>query len=169
MSSSINSQPTDETPILHIDSATFQVAVIAPVTAVMTLFHSNNPGDGKNRINTSDRSNNQGNQWTPTHEGTLTYKPNSKKWILWDKKKWKSSQGSAKRQQPVAAFAAMTSVAPTTVSTSIPVTSIPARQYVGNLPKCKKCSFHHLGVCRKFHCKDCNKNGHTTHFCRTQI
>lgn len=33
-----NKQPTNETQILHIDSATFQATVTATVTAVMAQF-----------------------------------------------------------------------------------------------------------------------------------
>ena len=165
MSSPKNSQPTDETLILHIDSATFQAAV----TAVMAQFHSNNPNKRRNNINPSERSNYQGNQRALTHKGTLTQKPKSKKRIFWDNKKCKSSQRTAKIRQPVVAFEATTSVAPTTVPTNILVTQIPAKKYVGSLPECTKCIFHHLGDCRKLHCKDCNKTGLIICFCRTRI
>ena len=51
-------------------------------------------------------------------------------------------------------------------TTTIPTTSVPTRPYVGNLPKCTKCSFHHKGKCREMHYKNCNEKGHTTNFCR---
>ncbi|KAL7582667.1 uncharacterized protein LOC128129149 [Lactuca sativa] len=47
-----------------------------------------------------------------------------------------------------------------------PVTSTPARQYAGILPKCSKYNLHHNGNCREMHCNNCNRKGHTARFCR---
>lgn len=66
------------------------------------------------------------------------------------------TQGPAKRQQTMAAH-----------TTTIPTATMSTRTYAGNFPKCDKCNLHHRGVFRVMHCKNCNKNEHTTHFCRT--
>ena len=39
-------------------------------------------------------------------------------------------------------------------------------QYVGTLPKCNKCNFHHTGVCREMNCRNYNRKGHTAYFCK---
>nr|GEW02075.1 hypothetical protein [Tanacetum cinerariifolium] len=40
------------------------------------------------------------------------------------------------------------------------------KPYIGNLPKCTKCHFHHNGLCAQ-KCHKCNKVGHFTHDCRS--
>ena len=169
MSSSRNSQPNNETPILQIDAATFQAAVSAAVTAVMTHLNANNANVSGIVRNNSNQSNNQVHQWVTNYHDTPNFNPKSNKRKFWDRFKGKSPQGTNKRQQPMAAFAATTFVTPTTIPTSIPVIPNATRQYAGNLPKCDKCSFHHQGRCRQLHSKKCNKNGHTICYCRTQI
>ena len=55
----------------------------------------------------------------------------------WDQKKGKSAQPSSKNQHVVAVRAATTPAAP-----------VPAKPYVGSLPKCTKCNFHQNGPYR---------------------
>ena len=135
----------------------------------MTHLNANNANVSGMVINNSNQSNNQVHQWVSNYHDTPNLKPESNKRKFWDRFKGKSPQGTSKRQQHVATFAATKSVTPTTNPTSIPVIPNPARQYAGNFPKCNNCSFHHLGSCRQLHRKDYNKNEHTTHFCKTQI
>lgn len=84
-------------------------------------------------------------------------------------KKCKSSQKLTKRQQPVATSATTSSVTFSTVPTTVPVTPILAKQYAGNLPKWKKCKYHHHGVFRELHYNKCNMKRHITRFCRISI
>ena len=66
-----------------------------------------------------------------------------------------SAQGPPKRQHTTTAHAA------------IPINTVaPRRKYVGKLPKCNKCNFHHTGACREFVCTSCKKHGHTARYCR---
>ncbi|XP_052624166.1 uncharacterized protein LOC128132142 [Lactuca sativa] len=74
---------------------------------------------------------------------------------FWDNKKDQSTQGLAKKQQILAVHAATTLTTPT-----------PMKPYAGTLPKCNKCNFHHTGACRKMHCKNCDREGHTARFCK---
>lgn len=162
-------QIAGKTLILQMNTATFQVAVTASITAVMTHLNANNANGSGILIGNPNLVDNQVQKRVPTRNDTLNLQMKNKKWMYLDKKKGKSPQKLAKRQQSVAASATTTSVTPIIVSTSIPVTHTPLRQYAGNLPKCKKCSFHHLGVYQMIHYKNCNRNRHTTHFCRVLI
>ncbi|XP_052627535.1 uncharacterized protein LOC111907768 [Lactuca sativa] len=74
---------------------------------------------------------------------------------FWSNKKKQPPQDPAKKQQTVAIRAATTATTPTS-----------PKKYVGNLPNCNKCNFHHNGSCREIHCKNCDKMGHTAHFCK---
>lgn len=74
---------------------------------------------------------------------------------FWNKKKGQPMQNPAKKQQIVAVHTA-----------TIPATPVQVRQYVGILPKCNKCNFHHSGACQEMHCNNCNKKGHTASFFR---
>ncbi|XP_023750082.1 uncharacterized protein LOC111898391 [Lactuca sativa] len=73
-----------------------------------------------------------------------------------NKKKDQSTQDPAKKQQVVAVYVATTTTNPT-----------PIRQYVGNLPKCNKCSYHHkaanAGASRT--CYGCGEAGHLKRNC----
>ncbi|KAI3750191.1 hypothetical protein L2E82_20820 [Cichorium intybus] len=94
-------------------------------------------------------------------QGTMTQKteqPREKdhKRKPWNRGRNQPNQDGAKRQQIVAVRAATVPNAPTTT-----------KQYIGTLPKCNKCNFHHTGACREMHCFNCNKKGHTARFCRT--
>ncbi|GJZ49918.1 reverse transcriptase domain-containing protein [Tanacetum coccineum] len=40
--------------------------------------------------------------------------------------------------------------------------------YVGNLPLCNKCKFHHTGSCAE-KCGNCKRRGHQTKDCRTPV
>ena len=62
---------------------------------------------------------------------------------------------SQKKQKVITAFAAMA-----------PTNTVPPKLYGGTLPKCNRCSFHHIGECRELSCTSCNKKGHTARFCR---
>ncbi|HZM24214.1 MAG TPA: hypothetical protein VFC02_20885, partial [Anaerolineales bacterium] len=54
-----------------------------------------------------------------------------------------------------------------TVYAAVPINAVaPQKQYVGNLPLCNKCNYHHTGACREFVCTSCKKHGHTARYCR---
>lgn len=93
MSSHRNNWRTCETPILQIDSATFQAAVIAVVivvvTAVMAQLNANNTNEYGNGVDNSNHNNNQGNQRATTQQGT----PNPKPKIM-------NEKGSSSNQRP---------------------------------------------------------------------
>ena len=74
---------------------------------------------------------------------------------FWNNKKSQPAQDSAKKQQMVVVHGATTLTAPS-----------PLRQYAGTLPKCNKCNFHYTGPCQEIHCRNCNKKGYTTRFCK---
>ena len=60
----------------------------------------------------------------------------------WNKRKRGAPQGSSNKQQLVAINAA-------TVTPVVPANPLPARTYVGTLPKCTKCNFHQQGPCKE--------------------
>ena len=62
MSSSGNSQPINEAPILHINAATFQAAVTAAVTAVLVNLNAGNAIMTSEEIENFDRCINPGCQ-----------------------------------------------------------------------------------------------------------
>ena len=62
MSSSGNSQPNNETPILHIDTTTFQAAVSAVVTTVLAHLNSVNVNKTDNGVDNSHRGSDPMNQ-----------------------------------------------------------------------------------------------------------
>ncbi|KAL4581221.1 hypothetical protein LXL04_017431 [Taraxacum kok-saghyz] len=66
-----------------------------------------------------------------------------------------TSQTPHKKQHTITAYA-------TTPSNNAPQ----QKQYVGNLPKCNKCNYHHNGECRELYCTNCKKKGHTAHYCK---
>ena len=53
-----------------------------------------------------------------------------------------------------------------TVETPTPVTSTPREPYLGNLPMCNKCSYHHKEECRRMVCASCKMSGHVARFCK---
>ncbi|XP_023734054.1 uncharacterized protein LOC111881896 [Lactuca sativa] len=89
---------------------------------------------------------------------------NNKK--FWNKQKGESSQKPFKKKQTVAVHTTIIlTTVPIPTSTTTSNTPTPIR-YAGTFPKCNKCNFHHTGVCKEMHCKNCNKKGHTFRFCR---
>ncbi|XP_023735632.2 uncharacterized protein LOC111883543 [Lactuca sativa] len=92
---------------------------------------------------------------TTTSEQT---KGGNNKRKFWNKKKGQPAQDPAKKQQVVAVNAAATAAKTTLI-----------RQYVGNLPNCNECNFHHNGTCREMHCTNCNKKGHTAQFSKALV
>jgi len=89
---------------------------------------------------------------TPVHFGGEDKKRKS-----WDNRKGRSNQGHGKKQQTVAVHAVVT------LAATVPAANKP---YTGNLPKCNKCNFHHVGACRELSCTTCNRKGHTARYCR---
>ena len=53
MPSRKNNKRNRETPLLQMDPATFQAAVMAAVTAAMAQINANNPNGGRNSIDNS--------------------------------------------------------------------------------------------------------------------
>ena len=98
MSSQRGNQPTGKAPILQIDSATFQAAVIAAVTADMVQLNVNKIGRSESGADNTNCSNNQGPHQVPTAEDTSDHKPMSKKRRFWNKKERNLSQKLAKIQ-----------------------------------------------------------------------
>lgn len=74
---------------------------------------------------------------------------------------WEEDQSDQEQteEQPMLAICA-------TITPATPITQIPANTYSGNLPKCNRCPYHHHGPCRKLHCNNCNRKGHTARYCR---
>ena len=62
MSSSGNNQPSNKTPILHIDAATLQAAVAAVVTTFLTHINSGNANKTEKGVDNPDRVNDPRNQ-----------------------------------------------------------------------------------------------------------
>ena len=79
MSSQGNNRPTNETPFLQIDSATFQAAVIAAVKVIMSHLNASNASKNRNGVDNSNLSNNQRNQRVSTYKNTPTHKPKNMK------------------------------------------------------------------------------------------
>ena len=76
----------------------------------------------------------------------------------WIKGKGGSSQESAKKQ--------LVSVNAAIVPATAPTNTYPTKSYIGNLPKCTKCNYHHHGPCRDMQCANCSRKGHTARFCK---
>ena len=156
MPSRKNNKHTRETPLLQMDSATLQAAVTAAVTAAMVQINANNPNGGGNTHDNSIQRNEHGNQQVTTYQGTPNPKLKSRKLRSGSKRKGQHTQGFSRKQHVVAIHATMTLITPTT-----------RRPYVGILPKCNQCKFHHNGACREMHCNKCNRKNHIAKFCRT--
>ncbi|XP_023730991.1 uncharacterized protein LOC111878716 [Lactuca sativa] len=86
----------------------------------------------------------------------------------WNKREGKSPLDPSKKQQVVAIHA---TTVPTTIPAIVPAVApnnlTPTKPYVGSLPKCNKCNFHHTGNCQEMQCRNCNRKGHSARFCKT--
>ena len=150
-----NKRPTSKTPVLQIDSDTFQAAVLAVVTAVMAQLNAINTNKNGIGVDNSNRNNNLGHWRVAAYKNHPNYKSKNMKRKSWNKKGSTSIQWPTKRQRAVAA---PTPTDPTTLTSRKP--------YAGNLPECHKCNFHHQGSCREMECMNYDRNGHTTRCCR---
>ncbi|KAL7597580.1 hypothetical protein Lser_V15G24332 [Lactuca serriola] len=65
-----NDHPINPTPTLQIDAATFQAAVSAVVSAILTHLNANNASVSKIAINHSNPSNNLAPQRPTNYHGT---------------------------------------------------------------------------------------------------
>ena len=148
---------TGKKPTLLFDEATFQAAVSAAVAAVMAHLNANNANVSKSPIRNSDPSS---GQQQPTSAYPATQEPHSNPL----KRKIKIEEGSTSAQGPSEGQQA--EAVNTPANPSIPTTR---RQYLGSLPHCGKCSYHHHGICRELFCARCNKKGHTSHTYRAPI
>ena len=127
----------------------FQTTIIAALTAVMVQPSAHNANKNGSSANSTKPGGNQGHQRVCSCKDTPNHKPKNshdngeilpKKRQFWTKRKGCPTQGPAKRQQAVG--------------------------NCGKLPKCNKCNYHHIRFCQELHCNNCNRNGHTTRFCR---
>lgn len=143
MSSSRNSQSSNETPILHID-----VATVAVFIANLSSGNTNKAGKG---VDNSDCCIDPGNQQMITVTNTQSHNSEFKKRKRQAQKERKRFQSLAMQQQPVAT----------------PATSASIKRYEGTLLKCNKCNYHHNGACRVLQCINCKKIGHTARVYRT--
>lgn len=155
MSSHKDNKHAHDTPLMRMDSATIQAAGTAAVTVAMAQLNINNTNKSGNSVDHSSRSNNPGNQWVTTYQGTKNPKLKIRKRKSGSKRKGWSTQGSSKKQHVVVVHATMT-----------PTTSTPARPYVGSLPKCNKCNFHHNGAWQKRCCNKWKQMSHTARYFR---
>ncbi|XP_023735806.1 uncharacterized protein LOC111883714 [Lactuca sativa] len=101
---------------------------------------------------------NTGGSWSPPGLHDSLSRTIKRKWQqkeILEQRKGQLSQESIKKQQTVAVHAA-----------TVPSAPAPVKEYVGTLPKCNQCKFHHTGACREMYCKNCNGKGHTARFYR---
>ena len=150
-------QSTSKRPTLLFDEATFQDAVSAAVAAVMANLNANNANVSKGLIGISDPRN---GQQQPTPAYPATQEPHSNPL----KRKIKIEEGSTLAQGPFEgqrAEAVYTPVNPSLTTSKSP--------YLGDLPHCSKCSYHHHGACWELYCARCNMKGHTARVCRTPV
>ena len=150
-------QSASKKPTLLFDVATFQAAVSAAVAAVMAHLNANNANVSKVPIGISDPSNGQ-QQSTPSYPVTQEPQPNPLKRKLKNEEGSTSAQGSSEGQRA--------ETVNTPASPSIPTSR---RPYLGNLPRCSKCSYHHHGICGELFYARCNKKGHIARVCRTPV
>ena len=153
MLSSGNNQPSNETPILHIDTATLQAAVAAAVTTFLTHINSGNTSKTDKGVESLDGSTKPGNQQIVTVTGSQSRKTENKKRKRQAQKERKKSQRLAMQQQQVETL-------------GIPV---PSRPYEGKIPKCEKCSFHHHWAYHEMQCCNCLNIRHHAHYCLSLI
>ena len=102
MSSSGNNQPSNETPILHIDTTTLQAAVAAAVTTFLTHINSGNTSKTDKGVESSDGSTKPGNQQMATVIDLRSHKTERKRRYRQALKERKRSQRLAMPQQQVA-------------------------------------------------------------------
>ena len=150
-------QSTSKKPTLLFDEATFQVAVSAAVAAVMAHLNANTANVSKGPVGISNPGD---GQQQPTLSYPVTQKPSPNPL----KRKLKIEEGSTSAQGPSEGQRAEAVYTP--VNPSLPT---PRRPYLGDLPHCSKCSYHHHGVCRELYCARCHMLGHTARVCRTPV
>ena len=150
-------QSSSKKTTLLFDEATFQAAVSAAVAAVIAQLNANNANVSKSPIGNSDPSNGQ-QQPTSAYPATQEPQPNPLKRKLKIEEGGTSAQGPSEGQR---AEAVNTPVNPSLLTSR--------RPYLGNLPHCGKCSYHHHGICRELLCARCNMKGHTARVCRTPV
>ena len=167
MSSKKDDQHINQTLTLQIDTATFQTAVSAAVSAFLTHMNANNASVSGIVNNYSHPSNNPVPQQATNYHDTPSPKTKSIKRKSWTNSKDKSLRRANRKQPPVTTFTATTSVPPTTIPSGVPMVPKPAKLYAGKLPKCIKCNYHHHGPCREMQCSHCNRKGHTARYCKT--
>ena len=148
-------QPTGKTPILQMDSGTFQATVTAAVAATLAILNANNTNVSGSVNGDPNLGVNQSQQQVPTRKDTPDLQPN----IL--KRKFK---GSCSTQRPTERQRIGTVSTPV-----IPAVPTPTIHYCGNLPHCSKCNYHYHGLCRVLHCTRCKRKGHTPRSCRTLV
>ena len=102
MSSSGNNQPSNETPIIHIDAATLQAAVAAAVTTFLTHINSGNINKTEKGVESSDGSTKPGNQQMATSMDLQSSKTERKRRYHKALKERKRAQRLAMPQPPVA-------------------------------------------------------------------
>ena len=79
MSSPGSNQPTNDTPLLHIDSTTLHAVVTIVVSAIMAYINASNASKNGNGVDNSNLCNNQGNQQVRPHKNTPIQKPRNRK------------------------------------------------------------------------------------------
>ena len=120
-------QPTGKTPILRIDSSTFQATVTVVVAIVMVHLNANNANVSGNVIDNPNHGDNQVQQRVPVCKDT----PNLESNIL--KRKFENEKGSSSTQGPTEGQ--QTGAVNIPISPAIPTPTAP---YLGNLPHCGK-------------------------------
>lgn len=102
MSSSGNNQPSNETPILHIDATTLQAAVAAAVATFLTHINSGNTSKTDKGVESSDGSTKPGNHQMTTVTDLQSQKTERNKRKRQAQKECKRSQRLAMPPQQVA-------------------------------------------------------------------
>ncbi|XP_052621854.1 uncharacterized protein LOC128127409 [Lactuca sativa] len=102
MSSSGNSQPNNEAPILHIDAATFQAAVTVVVAAVLTNLNTGNAITTDKGIENFDCCINPGSQQRATVMEVQSRKTKKRKRYRQARRERQRSQRLVMQQQQVA-------------------------------------------------------------------
>ena len=150
-------QSTSKKPTLLFDEATFQAAVSAAVAAVIAHLNANNANVSKGPVRNSNPGNGR-QQPTLPHSATQEPPLNPLKRKIKLEEGSTSAQGPSERRRAEAVY--------TPVNPSLPTSR---RPYLGDLPHCSKCSYHHHGTCRELYCARCHMLGHTARVCRTPV